>query len=543
MIVVLLAAAWLAGLAARPLYKTDEARYGEISREMAQSGDWVTPRLNGIKYFEKPPLQYWAGAAAITLFGVHDWAARLWTGLMALAGVALAFCAARRLFGAPAAPASAAILAGAPLYLGYGQFNTLDMGVSVLLSAAIFAFAVAQGPDAERTRGAHAERARRRWMLAGWAACALAVLSKGLIGIVLPAAAVALYVMVRRDWALLRRLELARGTALFLAITAPWFVAVSLRNPEFAHFFFVQEHFQRFTTTMHHRVHPAWYFIPVLAGGVAPFLFVIAAGWWAALRHPGPGFSPSLFLALWALVVFVFFSASGSKLPGYILPLAPALALLGGAYVARASPRRLLVAQSAVIASIGLALAAAAPRLARVGADRLDPFAGAYSAALIAAGLALAAAGVYAAVLALRGRAAASVAALAVGAFCAVLAAIAGHRVYAPAFSASSTIAAMKPAPSQETPFFAVHSYDHSVPWSLRRTVTMVTYRDEFGDAAQWEPGRYIPDDAGFVRAWTEARDAYALFAVRDFDRLRAALGVPMEVVARGPRYIILRKP
>jgi 4-amino-4-deoxy-L-arabinose transferase-like glycosyltransferase len=539
-----LAAAWLASLAARPLYKTDEARYGEISREMAQSGDWVTPRLNGFKYFEKPPLQYWAGAAALSLFGVHDWAARLWTGLMALAGVALAFFAGRRLFGAPAGVLAAALLAGAPLYLAFGQINTLDMGVSVLLSAAIFAFAVAHAPDAERTPGAHAERARRRWMLAGWAACGLAVLSKGLIGIVLPAATVALYVLVRRDWALLRRLELARGTALFLAITAPWFIAVSMRNPEFAHFFFVQEHFQRFTTTMHHRSHPVWYFVPVLAGGVLPFLFVIAAGWWAGLRRPGAGFSPTLFLALWALVVFVFFSASGSKLPGYIVPLLPALAALGGAYVARAAPGRLLMAQSAVVALTGLALAAAAPRLVRIGGDRLEQFAGAYSAALVVAGLALAAAGVYAALLARRGRVPACVVALAIGAFCAVLLAIAGHRVYAPFFNASSTIAAMNPPPSPETPFFAVHSYDHSVPWSLRRTVTMVSYRDEFGDAVDWEPGGgYIPDDAGFTRAWTEARDAYALFAVRDFDRLRAELGLPMEVVSRGPRYIIVRKP
>src|SRR6185295_8789244 len=281
------------------------------------------------------------------------------------------------------------------------------------------------GPAAERVGGALVRR-RRRWMLAGWAACALAVLSKGLIGVVLPAATVALYVLVRRDWALLRRLELARGTALFLVIAAPWFVAVSLRNAEFVHFFFVQEHFQRFTTTMHHRVHPAWYFIPVLAGGVAPFLCVIAAGWWAALRRPGPGFSPPLFLALWALVVFVFFSASGSKLPGYIVPLVPALALLGGAYVARAAPRRTLVAQSAVTALIGLALAAAAPRLARVGADRLDPFAGAYSAALIAAGLVLAASAVYAAVLARRSAVPAAVVVLSAGAFCAVLTAIVG---------------------------------------------------------------------------------------------------------------------
>ncbi|MFL6567285.1 MAG: phospholipid carrier-dependent glycosyltransferase [Burkholderiales bacterium] len=538
----MLAAAWLAGLSARPLYKTDESRYGEISREMVQSGDWVTPRLNGFKYFEKPPLQYWAGAAAMELFGVHDWAARLWTGLMALAGVALVFYAGRVLFGPSAGAMAATLLAGAPLYLAYGQFNTLDMGVSAFLSAAIFAFAVAQSPAAEAVGGALVRR-RRRWMLAGWAACALAVLSKGLIGIVLPAASVALYVIVRRDWALLRRLELLRGTALFLAITAPWFVAVSMRNPEFAHFFFVQEHFQRFTTTMHHRAHPAWYFIPVLAGGVAPFLLVIGAAWPAALRRPGPGFSPRIFLALWALVVFGFFSASGSKLPGYILPLVPALALLGGEYVARAAPRRLLIAQASAMALFGLALAAAAPRLARIGAERLDPFAGAYSAALIAAGLAFAASGVYAVVLGRRGRVPASVVVLSVGAFCAVLTAIVGHRAYAPVFSASSTIAAMNPRPSQEVPIFAVHSYDHSVPWSLRRTVTMVAYRDELGEAVQWEPGRYIPDDAGFARAWTDARDAYALFAVRDFDQLRASLGVPMEVAVRGPRYVIVRKP
>jgi hypothetical protein len=105
----------------------------------------------------------------------------------------------------------------------------------------------------------------------------------------------------------------------------------------------------------------------------------------------------------------------------------------------------------------------------------------------------------------------------------------------------------MKPAPSPDAPFFAVHSYDHSVPWSLRRTVTMVAYRDELGDAVRWEQpgkaGKYMADDADFVRAWNEAREAYALFAVRDFERLREGLAVPMEVAARGPRYIIVRKP
>jgi 4-amino-4-deoxy-L-arabinose transferase-like glycosyltransferase len=544
LLVVLLVGAWLASLGARPLYKTDEARYGEIAREMAQSGDWVTPRLNGFKYFEKPPLQYWASAAALKVFGQHDWAARLWTGLLALAGAALTFCAGRRLFGAPAGMLAAAILAGCPLYVALGQFNTLDMGVSVFLSAAVFAFAIAQTAEAEPSGGALARR-RRRWMLAGWAACGLAVLSKGLIGIVLPAAAVALYVLVRRDWTLLRRLELVRGTVLFLAIAAPWFVAASLRNPEFAHFFFVQEHWQRFTTTIHHRSHPAWYFVPVLALGMAPGLLVALAGWAAALRRPGPGFSAPLFLALWALVVFAFFSASGSKLPGYILPLVPALAVLGAAFVARtpAAARRLLLAQSVIVALAGLGLAAAGPSLLRLGPDRLDQFAGAYSGALFAAASVLAACGVLGTVFALRSRILACVGVLGLGAFAAMLIAIVGHRAYAPLFSASSTIAAMSPRPAQETPFFTVDAYDHSVPWSLRRTVTMVRYKDELEQAVSWEPGKFIPDLAGFAREWSAAPDPYALFALRDFERLRSELGLPMEVVARGPRYVVVRKP
>jgi 4-amino-4-deoxy-L-arabinose transferase-like glycosyltransferase len=121
-----------------------------------------------------------------------------------------------------------------------------------------------------------------------WAACGLAVLSKGLIGAVLPAATVALYVLLRRDWRLLSRLEPVRGAALFLAIAAPWFIAVSLRNSEFARFFFVQEHWQRFTTTIHHREHPVWYFLPVLAAGVFPWLLAVVAGWARAARGLRP---------------------------------------------------------------------------------------------------------------------------------------------------------------------------------------------------------------------------------------------------------------
>jgi len=531
LLLVLLAVAWFGSLTVRPLYKPDEARYAEIAREMAQSGDWVTPRLNGFKYFEKPPLQYWASAAFFKLFGEHDWTARLWTALMALAGAAAAFHAGNRLVGPPAGLVAAGFLAASPLYLLYGQFNTLDIGVSVFLSIAIFAFAIAQ------------QGGEKRWMFIGWAACAAAVLSKGLIGIVLPMAAVAIYVLVTRHWGLLARLELVRGGLLFLALTAPWFIAVSAANKEFAHFFFVQEHFLRFTTTMHQRSHPGWYFVPVFLVGVAPWLFLAVAAFTKSLRLPGQGFSPPLFLGLWCVVVFVFFSVSGSKLPGYILPFFPALAVLAAGYVVTSARKGLLIAQALFIAVVGVAMILGSSYLALLGGPGIDAFSGAYAPTLFAVSILLVVTGVASGMLAWRTRLLPATAAIAVGAYVAMLVTLAGHRVYAPAYTVAPTLAAVKPPPSADARFYAVDSYDHTLPWTLRRTVTMVGYKDELGQAVSWEPGKFIPDMAGFAQRWKDERDAYAFFAVRDYDGLCKQLGIPMQEVARGPRYVIVRKP
>ncbi len=537
LLLVLVALAWLGSLALRPLYKPDEGRYGEIPREMAASGDWLTPRLNGFKYFEKPPLQYWATAAAFKVFGVSDWAARLWTGLAALAGVLMVFAAGNRLYAPPAGAFAAAILASSPLYVLLGQFNTLDMSVTLFLSAAVFAFALAQ-------RAASEPAVRRRWMLAFWAACAAAVLSKGLIGIVLPLGAVALYVPARRDWALLRRLELVRGGLLFLLIAAPWFVAVSRANSEFAHFFFVQEHWLRFTTKMHHREHPAWFFLPVLVAGMWPWLLAVIAGWVAALRPaPGKEFSPALFLGLWALVVFVFFSGSGSKLPPYILPLVPALALLAGRLLARGPRSGLLMAQSLLVAAAAMAIGGGAWRLTGAGDGALYGLGDDYAPWLAAAATIGLAGAVGAAALAALGRAAGAVASLAAGALAALLVASGGHAVFAPAYSVAPLVASLAQAPSRDAAIFAVQAYDHTMPWALRRTVTMVGYKDELEQAVAWEPDRFIPDLAAFARAWNAEREAYAFFAARDFERLRRELDLPMEIAARGPRYVIVRKP
>jgi 4-amino-4-deoxy-L-arabinose transferase-like glycosyltransferase len=502
------ALAWFAALWMRPLYRADESRYAEISREMVASGDWVTPRLNAFKYFEKPPLQYWATAAAFELVGPRDWAARLWTGLTGFCGVLLALGLARRLHGPGAGMAAAAALAASPLYVLLGQLSTLDMAFSLFLTAAVFAFALGH-------------------MLVFWGACALAVLSKGLAGAVLPFGAIALYVLLKQDWPLLRRMRWIKGGALFLAITAPWFIAVSVANGEFARFFFIREHFERFTTTIHQRYEPWWYFAAVLAVGMGPVLFPVVAGWYQALRERGAKFDPLFFLGLWASVVVLFFSVSSSKLPAYILPAFPALAVLA----AGALHARWLLVQAGVLLACGVVLA-----LWGVRSEAYGPYA-------IGAGACLLAGSAFAARLAWKGDARAALVCIAVAAFPATELGIAGHATMSDRFSVATTVAALPEPLPRDAQVFALDAYDHTMPWVLKRTVTMVGGKDELEPSIGWEPGKFIADRAAFVAAWKAAPQAYAFMDADRYDRRRDEYGVPMQLLVRGPRYVIVKKP
>jgi 4-amino-4-deoxy-L-arabinose transferase-like glycosyltransferase len=513
----------LSTLGLRPLYKADESRYAEIPREMVARGDWLTPRLNDLKYFEKPPLQYWATAAFFSVFGERDWAARLWTALTAIAGVFLVFFSGKRLFSPQAGALGAAVLAGCPLYAMLGQINTLDMALAFFLSAAIFAFALG------------------RYYLF-WAACALAVLSKGLIGIVLPAGAIFFYVVLKRDWRLLAKMKIFSGSLLFLAICAPWFVAVSLANPEFAHFFFVQEHFQRFTTKMHGRYQPMWFFLPILFFGIAPWILPFAGMLKSIFRKrekTDPAFDPASFLWIWIVLVFVFFSVSGSKLPSYILPVFPALALLIGRYLSEAQPRRLLVIQAVLASVVGAGVVVTAPQTPGFFVSELAPLAADYVVPLIIAGAALTAfslAGIVAAAYGHTGRA---VALLAAGSFSCTLIALSGHA----SLSANYSIAGQAGAIDPQAPVFAVDFYDHTLPWYLRRPVTMVRYKDELEVAIKWEPHKFVPDLPAFAREWAVAPAAFAVFSSANFENIRKESGIAAEIVSRGPRYTIVRKP
>ena len=315
----------------RPLSVPDEARYVEIPRQMVETGNYLTPRLNGVKYFEKPVLFYWLEAFSIRLFGLNEATLRLWPAFFALFGCLSVYIAGRRLFGRRAGLTAAIVLATNILYYSMSRAIILDMPVSVFLTAALLSFLL----------GMHeVSGLRRRFFLwSFYVFCALAVLTKGLIGIVIPGMIIGAWIVTLGEWRVLKTIYLPSGIALFLLIAAPWHILVIRANPEFFHFYFIQEHFLRYLTKMHGRYHPLWFFIPIVLVGLFPWSAFLVQ----AIRHSLPAtwrerheHRDALFLMLWAGLVFLFFTASDSKLPPYILPVFPPLAILIGRYLAEA---------------------------------------------------------------------------------------------------------------------------------------------------------------------------------------------------------------
>jgi 4-amino-4-deoxy-L-arabinose transferase-like glycosyltransferase len=537
LLVLVLAAIWFSNLDYRKLIRPDEGRYAEIAREMAVSGDWITPRLNGIKYFEKPPLQYWATAAAFRAFGVREWTARLWPALTGFLGILLIGFLGSRLYGTTAGFYAGLVTASAAGYIGMGHLNTLDMGLTFFMTATLAGFLLAH-----RTGASPIEE--RRWMLAAWASAALAVLSKGLIGVVLPAGAAAIYILIERDFRLLRRCHCTAGITIFLLIGAPWFVLAQLDNPEFARFFFVHEHFQRFLTTVHRRVEPWWYFLPVLAIGLWPWFTLLPQAFAKAwrVRDPAAAFQPGRFLLIWAVFIFVFFSFSHSKLMSYILPIFPALALLVAARLAQLESRSFFwhALTNVVIGLLILALSPLAVRLARPATppalvENYVPWIAAGGLAILTgAGLCL---------LWSRGnRPLAALIAMALGSLVGVQLIGTGHNALSPAYSGYYLAQAIKPYLDPALPIFSVKTYDQTLPFYIERTVTLVAHDSELNYGLEQEPQLGVPTLAQFERAWRQAPRALAIMEPLTYTMFEQK-GLPMRIIARDPRRIVIAKP
>lgn len=305
-----------------PLLEPDEGRYAEIPREMLERADFVTPYLNHVKYFEKPPLLYWLNSLAFSVFGQNEFAARFFPALCGLAGILLTYFIGRKIYGRREGLLAAIILGTSVGYLAQARMNIIDMPLTFCMTATLGSFLLA-AREGEKRSGLY------YYLFYFFAA--LTVLTKGLIGIVLPGAVIFVYLAVSRRWRILREMKPVTGGILFVVVAAPWFVLVSARNPEFARFFFIHEHFERYLTKVHGHYKPPWYFIPVLLGCMFPWSLYLPSVFRGIWRERSEGkFAPTLFLAIWASVIFGFFSLSDSKLIPYIIPVFPAAALLLG---------------------------------------------------------------------------------------------------------------------------------------------------------------------------------------------------------------------
>ncbi|WP_256646240.1 ArnT family glycosyltransferase [Thermomonas paludicola] len=320
--IALLALLWLALLAwARPLLLPDEGRYVGVAWGMLRSGDWLTPTLDGLPYFHKPPLFYWITATAMKLFGVWEWPARLASVLGAWAGALAVFLLLRRWWGERDARLALWVLLLQPAFYLGAQFANLDMLVAGAITVTIALLAQA-------ALALERDQPYRSALLGAYVAAALAVLAKGLIGMVLPGLVVTAWLLSGGRWRTWLRLLSLPGLVLFALVAAPWFIAMQQRFPEFLHYFFVVQHFQRFAESGFNNVQPFWFYPAVLVLATLTWL-----PWLKPLFARGETVDPlradlRRLMWLWVVLVTGFFSLPASKLVGYILPAIPPLAVL-----------------------------------------------------------------------------------------------------------------------------------------------------------------------------------------------------------------------
>jgi 4-amino-4-deoxy-L-arabinose transferase-like glycosyltransferase len=321
--------AWL-----RPLMLPDEGRYAGVAWEMLRSGEWLTPTLNGLPYFHKPPLFYWITAGSLSILGHHELAARMASILGATLGAMAMFVFVRRWSTDRTARATLLVLLAQPLWLIGGQFANLDMLVAGFITTTIIllAHAVLSLEQGQPYRPA----------LAGaYAMAAAGVLAKGLIGFALPALVVFAWLLLQKRWRTLAALIWWPGILIFLALAGPWFVAMQLRFPDFLDYFFVVQHFQRFAAGGFNNAMPFWFFPVVLAVFFLPWLPWLTRSLASRSLDESPRGTVKLLMVIWAVVVVGFFSLPKSKLVGYSLPAIPPLAMLvADEFLSGANPSR-----------------------------------------------------------------------------------------------------------------------------------------------------------------------------------------------------------
>ena len=305
-------------LGVRPVIIPDEARYAEIPREMIVSGNWVVPHLNGLRYFEKPALGYWVNAASIMLFGENAFAIRLPSAIATGISALMIFFVMRRFAGGYWAGIFAAgiFLTCLEVY-GAGTFSVFDSLFPMFVTAGMvsFFFAHMEGKSERRTG----------FLFLFGALCGLAFLTKGFIVFAIPVVTIVPFLIWEGRWRELFRITwLPVSIAILVAL--PWAVMIYLREPDFWHFFFWNEHIRRFMSDHPQHAESFWYFVPVFIGGTLPWSALIPSAI-LGVKGSHPGGLLIRFVVCWLVFPFLFFSASHGKLGTYILPCFPPFAI------------------------------------------------------------------------------------------------------------------------------------------------------------------------------------------------------------------------
>jgi len=318
---------YLIWLGSFPLFTPDEGRYTEIAREMVASHDYITPRMNGAPFLDKPILYYWLQSISIRLFGIKEWALRLIPALLGIFGCVMTYMTGRLLFDRKSALLSALILATTPLYFGAAHYTNLDLAVAVFISSSLLCLITG------------ITRNNIYFLYTAYLFGAFAFLTKGMIGIVFPAGITGLWLIFSWQLHRIKQLKIPTGLFLFALVVTPWYALVQRANPDFLHYFFVTQHITRFLSAGDfNNKSPIWFYAPVILIGFFPwtiFIFQTLLQTFRDIISAPKIHSTKLFLFIWFAFVFIFFSLPTSKIVGYILPVFPPLALLTGNFLAK----------------------------------------------------------------------------------------------------------------------------------------------------------------------------------------------------------------
>jgi 4-amino-4-deoxy-L-arabinose transferase-like glycosyltransferase len=310
-------------LGQRPLWEYDEAMHAQVAREMLQRGDWCTPVFNGENFYDKPVLHFWLVLASYSALGVNELAARLPSAVLGILGTLLVYIWARTLYGSLAALLSALVLATSVEYVVLSQNIIHDLALSLFISIALFLF----------HRSSRENGFTKVTFVCFYAALGCAVLTKGPIGLLLPGLVIFLYLLKTKQWRLILNRNLIFGAAVFLVTALPWYIIMALRHDDYLRAFLVDGNIARFFSRKSGHREPFYFYIQMLAAGFFPWSVFIPSALYLHFRSYRRGKdNDSFFLLLAALAPLIFFSLSRSKLPTYILPVFPALALLVGRF-------------------------------------------------------------------------------------------------------------------------------------------------------------------------------------------------------------------